>query len=103
MVPTAGVEGVDHHVRNARGKHHTGHLVHKLSFKLMDELLDKVDRCHLHGNEFFHQHMPIHNAGDWARERAGRGAEALQRRIALRGGTELSGIVICLPRIATRQ
>ena len=58
-------------MRNARGKHHTGHLVHKLSFKLMDELLDKVDRCHLHGNEFFHQHMPIHNAGDWARERAG--------------------------------
>jgi hypothetical protein len=49
------------------------------------------------------QHMPTHNAGDWALGRAREGAEAIQRRIALRGGTELSGIVICLPRIATRQ
>jgi hypothetical protein len=53
--------------------------------------------------DFFHQHMPIHNAGDWALGRAGEGAESLKRRIALRGGTELSGIGICHPRVATRR
>jgi hypothetical protein len=50
------------------GKHQTGHRAR--------ELLDKVDRCHLHNNAFFHQYMPIHNAGDWALGRAGGGAEA---------------------------
>ena len=53
--------------------------------------------------EFSQQHMPTHNAGDWARGRAGGGAEALQRRTALRGGTELSGIGIYRPRVATRR
>jgi hypothetical protein len=47
--------------------------------------------------------MPIHNTRDWARERAGGGAEALQRRAALRGGTGLSVIVIYHPRVATRR
>ena len=91
-VPAAGVEGVDHHVLTSHGKHQTGHRAR--------ELLYNVVRYHLHDNTFFHQH---NNAGDWALGRAREGAEALQRRIALRGGTELSGIVICLPRIATRQ
>jgi hypothetical protein len=53
--------------------------------------------------EFSQQHMPTHNAGDWARGRAGGGAEALQRRTALRGGTELSGSGIYHPRVATRR
>ena len=49
------------------------------------------------------QHMPTHNAGDWALGRAGGGAEALQRRTALRGGTELNGSGIYHPRVATRR
>ena len=71
-VPDAGVEGVDHYVLTAHGKHQTGHRARKF--------LEKVDRCHLHDNAFFHQHMPINNAGDWALGRAGGDAEALQRR-----------------------
>ena len=42
-------------------------------------------------HECFQQHMPLQSEGDWALERATGGAEALHRRIALRGGTELSG------------
>jgi hypothetical protein len=67
-VPAAGVEGIDRHVLTANGQQHTGYRAR--------ELLDKVDRCHLHGSEFFHEHVPIRNAGHQARERAGGGAEA---------------------------
>ena len=43
-VPSAVVEGVNHHVLTDHGKHHTLHRA--------CELLDKVDTCHLHGKEF---------------------------------------------------
>jgi hypothetical protein len=37
--------------------------------------------------EFFHQHMLIHNAGDWTLGRSMEGAEALRRRTGLQRGT----------------
>jgi len=40
-------------------------------------------RNNFHTNEGFHRRMRIHSAGDWARKRAGGGAEVLQRSTAL--------------------
>ena len=75
-VPAAGVEGVDHHGLIAHGEHQTGHRAR--------ELEDKVARCHAHDDTFSHQHMRIHNVGDWALGRAGgrrRGPPASHRAV----------------------
>jgi hypothetical protein len=56
--------------------------------------------------QLYHRHCTntFENAmiNNWARERA-RGAKALHRRTALRGGTELSGGGTYHPHVATRR
>jgi hypothetical protein len=82
-VPAVGGEGVDHHERPAQS---------------WSEVQSRVPTARGEGRDLqvFHQIVVqvqaiIHNVGDWARWRAGKGAEALQRRTSLGISTHLTG------------